>query len=163
MRCFSGGSALKNPPVNSGNLGSLHGSGRSPGEENGNPLQYSCLKNPMDRGAWLPTVHGLAKSLTCFIHQLMDTGAIPQILNWTSLFQRISLICGSSLIMLDWISLHCFSLLAGVSRSSSFTFVCTLLGLMGCWSFHSQLEELGIISVQAHQGFPTANIGLCTQ
>ena len=154
---------IKESTVNSGNLGSIHGSGRSPGEENGNPLQYFCLKNCMDRGAWLPTIHGIAKSLTFFIHQLMDTGAIPQILNWASLFQRISLICGSRLIILDWISLHCFSLLADVSHSSSFTFVCTLLGLMRCWSFHYKLEELGIISVQAHQGFPTAHTGLCTQ
>ena len=44
--------------------GSILGSGRSPGEGNGNPLQYSCLENPMDRGAWLATVHGVAKSWT---------------------------------------------------------------------------------------------------
>ena len=45
-------------------LGSIPGSGRSPGEGNGNPLQYSCLENPMDRGAWWATVHGVAKSRT---------------------------------------------------------------------------------------------------
>ena len=44
--------------------GSIPGSGRSPGEENGNPLQYSCLENPMDRGAWWATVHRVAKSWT---------------------------------------------------------------------------------------------------
>ena len=44
---------------NVGDLGSIPGSGRSPGEVNGNPLQYSCLENPMDRGAWWATVHGL--------------------------------------------------------------------------------------------------------
>ena len=44
-----------------GDLGSIPGSGRSPGEGNGNPLQYSCLGNPMDRGAWWATVHGVAK------------------------------------------------------------------------------------------------------
>ena len=42
----------------------IPGSGRSPGEGNGNPLQYSCLENPMDRGVWQPTVHGVAKSWT---------------------------------------------------------------------------------------------------
>ena len=42
----------------------MPGSGRSPGEGNGNPLQYSCLENPMDRGAWRPTVHGIQKSQT---------------------------------------------------------------------------------------------------
>ena len=43
-------------------MGSIPGSGRSPGEENGNPLQYSCLKNPVDRGAWLATVQRFAES-----------------------------------------------------------------------------------------------------
>ena len=45
-----------------GNEGSIHGSGRSPGEGNGTPLQYSCLGNLMDRGAWGATVHGVSKS-----------------------------------------------------------------------------------------------------
>ena len=45
---FPGGSVVKNPPANAGNGGSNPGSGRSPGEGNGNPLQYSCLENPMD-------------------------------------------------------------------------------------------------------------------
>ena len=47
-----------------GDLSSIPGSGRSPGEGNGNPLQYSCLENPMDRGAWYATVHRVAKSPT---------------------------------------------------------------------------------------------------
>ena len=45
-------------------MGSIAGSGRSPGEGNGDPLQYSCLENPMDRGAWWAAVHGVAKSRT---------------------------------------------------------------------------------------------------
>ena len=49
---------------NAGDLGSIPGLGRSPGEGNGNPLQYSCLENPMDGGAWWATVHGVAKSQT---------------------------------------------------------------------------------------------------
>ena len=49
---------------NAGDPGSIPGSGRSPGEGNGNPLQYSCLENPMDGGAWQATVHGVAKSRT---------------------------------------------------------------------------------------------------
>ena len=49
---------------NTGNLGSIPGSGKSPGEGNGYPLQYSCLGDPMDRGAWQATVHGVAKSWT---------------------------------------------------------------------------------------------------
>ena len=58
---------LKNQPANSGDVadtGSISGSGRSPGEENGNPLQYSCLEHSMDRGAWQTTVHGVTKSWT---------------------------------------------------------------------------------------------------
>ena len=49
---------------NAGDLGSILGSGRSPGEGNGNPLQYSCLENSVDKGAWQATVHGVAKSGT---------------------------------------------------------------------------------------------------
>ena len=55
------GSDGKASAYNAGDLGSIPGSGRSPGEGNGNPLQYSCLENPMDRGAWQATVHGLSK------------------------------------------------------------------------------------------------------
>ena len=52
---------IKNPPANAGDVGSIPGSRRSPGEENGSPLHYSCLENPMDRGAWWGAVHGVAK------------------------------------------------------------------------------------------------------
>ena len=58
---------VKNPPANTGDgrdTGSIPGSGRSPGGGHGNPLQYSCLENPMDRGTWKATVHGVAKSWT---------------------------------------------------------------------------------------------------
>ena len=58
---------VKNPPANAGSigdLGSITGSGRSPGEGHSNPLQYSFLENPMDRGAWGAIVHGVAKSWT---------------------------------------------------------------------------------------------------
>ena len=53
----------KNVPVNAGDVGLIPGLGRSPGEGNGNPSQYSCLGNPMDRGAWGATAHGVAKEL----------------------------------------------------------------------------------------------------
>ena len=57
---------VKNPPAKEGvgDAGSIPGSGRSPGEGNGNLVQYSCLENPMDRGAWQPVVHGVASSET---------------------------------------------------------------------------------------------------
>ena len=64
MRCFPGGSEVKASACNVGDLGSIPGLGRSPGEGNGNPLQYSYLENPIDRGAWWSTVHGVAKSRT---------------------------------------------------------------------------------------------------
>ena len=60
----AGDSEVKASACNAGDLGSIPGSGRSPGEGNGNPLQYSCLENPMDGGAWWATVHGVAKSWT---------------------------------------------------------------------------------------------------
>ena len=67
---------VKNPPASTGDAqdaGSIPGSGRSPGGEHGNPLQYSCLENPMDRGAWQFTLQGVAKSqtqLSTYLHSL---------------------------------------------------------------------------------------------
>ena len=58
---------VKNPPAKAGDVidvGLIPGLGRSPGGGHGNPLQYSCLENPMDRGAWQATVHGVTKSRT---------------------------------------------------------------------------------------------------
>jgi len=52
---------VKNLPANAEDAGSTAGWGRCPGEGNGNPLQYSCLENPMDKGAWQATVHGVTK------------------------------------------------------------------------------------------------------
>ena len=61
---FPGGSVVKNPPAKAGDSGSAPRSGSSPGEENDKPLQYSCLGNPMHRGAWKDIIHGVAKSRT---------------------------------------------------------------------------------------------------
>ena len=64
---FPGGAVARNPPANAGDTrdaGSTPGLGRSPGVGNSNPLQFSCLKNPLDRGAWWATVHRVAKSWT---------------------------------------------------------------------------------------------------
>ena len=62
QRGFPGGSEVNNLPTNAGNIGSILGWGRFPGEGNGNPLKYSCLENPMDIRAWQATVHGVTKS-----------------------------------------------------------------------------------------------------
>ena len=64
---FPGDAVVKNPPANErakGDEGPIPGLGKSPGGGNGNPLQYSCLENPMDRGTWWATVHRVAKSRT---------------------------------------------------------------------------------------------------
>ena len=64
FRDFPGGSVVKNPPANAGDMGLIPGSGRSPGEGNDNPLEYSCLGSPKNRGAWRATVHRVAESDT---------------------------------------------------------------------------------------------------
>ena len=61
---FPGGSVVKNLPASAGGVGYIPGSGRAPGGGNGTPLQYSCLENPMDGGAWKAAVHRVAKSRT---------------------------------------------------------------------------------------------------
>ena len=62
MHCFADGSDGKESTCNVGSLDLIPGLGRSPGGRDGNPLQYSCLENPMNREAWWATVHGVAKS-----------------------------------------------------------------------------------------------------
>ena len=82
---FSGGSEVKASACNTGDLGSIPGLRRSPGEGNDNPLQDYCLENPMDRGAWWAIVHGVTKSRT----QLSDFTHFPlsvQLFNCVRLF-----------------------------------------------------------------------------
>ena len=70
-RGFLGGSGVKNPPAIAGDAVLIPGSGRSPRIENGNPLQYSCLENSMDRGAWQAMVHGGHKESDMSTHILI--------------------------------------------------------------------------------------------
>ena len=76
---YLGGSDGKESACNAGDPGSIHGSGRSPGEGNGNPVQYSCLENSMDRGAWQATVHWVTESDTIeqVAHYLFETNFSP--------------------------------------------------------------------------------------
>ena len=73
---FPGGSVVKNLPANTGDMSSIPGSGRSPGEGNGNPLQYSCLENLIDRRAWWATVSRFAKSQTQLSMQACRIGLL---------------------------------------------------------------------------------------
>ena len=87
---FPGGSEGKVSACNVGDPGSIPGSGRSPREGNGNPLQYSCLENPMDRGAWRATVHGVAQSRTrlsdfTFIFTFTIHSWASQVVQWSRL------------------------------------------------------------------------------
>ena len=74
---FPGGSVVKNTPANAGDVGSKPVE-RFSGEGNSNPLQYSCLRNPMDRGAWLVTVHGVTKES----HTTWLTKSHNNVMNW---------------------------------------------------------------------------------
>ena len=89
--CIPGGSEVKASACNEGDLSSIPGSGSSPGEGNGNPLQYSCLENPKDGGAWWATVHGVAKSPT----RLSDFTSLhfmhPQIIRFHVALERLML------------------------------------------------------------------------
>ena len=83
---------VKNPPTNAGDADLIPGSGGSPGERNGNPLQESCLENPLDRGAWWATVHGVTKIRTDLVtkqqqlqHHLLQ-GAFPELHMFKQLF-----------------------------------------------------------------------------
>ena len=87
---FPGGSDNKAPAYNAGNLGSIPGSGRSPGEGNGNPLQYSCLENPMDGEAWWATVHRVL--MVQISHLYMTTGKTIPLTRWTFVGKTMSLL-----------------------------------------------------------------------
>ena len=78
---------VKNPPANAGDVGSSPGSGRSPGERNGNPLQCSCLGNPMDRGAWRATVHGVSG------HELVTRQQQVRIINNNEVYNKFLKLC----------------------------------------------------------------------
>ena len=78
-------------------IGSIPGSGRSPGEEHGNPFQYSCLENPLDRGIWWATVHGVTKSRTW----------LKQLTTWISLLNNEIYLCPKEYMSPFWIIYLC--------------------------------------------------------
>ena len=109
MKDFPGGSDGEASAYSAGDLGSVPGLGRSPGEGNGNPLQYSCLGNPMDGGAWQATVHGVAKSWTDWATSLSFTFSLSMEEDlddkWQSLTPQPSVLSTlSSLCFLNFLS-----------------------------------------------------------
>ena len=122
----------KNPPANAGDVGLIPGLGSYPGERNGNPHQYSCLGNPMDRGAWWTTVHGVAKSQT-------------QLSNW---------VCMHSLWVNDLnYPFSCKSITKGLKRFQRWetqvdkTVLCLSLGICTNIAFTFHLIQLKVIAV----------------
>ena len=92
---------VKNPPANARDLGSIPGLERSPEEGNGNPLQYSCLENPVDRGAWKATVHDVAKDLN-MTWRLSNNNSIRQMNhNWLIFHTRVDIWVVSSFELLQ--------------------------------------------------------------
>ena len=94
--CFPGGSDCKESACNAGDLGLIPRSGKSPGEGNGYPLQYSCLENHMDRGSWWATVHGIIKSQTWQRWLSMHACAWGLCREWLRYTQQAMLQTGSS-------------------------------------------------------------------
>ena len=120
---FPGGSAVKNPHANAGasqNSGSIPGSERSPGGGNGNLLQYPCLENSMDRGAWQATVHGVTKNQT-WLSDFHFMGTL-----------RLSLVHQTNIEHLDFLSLNVVASRKGKGLKS-WTFNCRF----GCLSLKS--------------------------
>ena len=104
LKGFPGGSVIKNPPANAGDMGSISESGRSSGGGNGNPVQYSRLENPKDRGTWWATVSGVTKSRLWLSEH---THAQQMLVSWSSK-------AGTDLT-LESLSIHHWSL-AGVKK-----------------------------------------------
>ena len=90
LKDILGDSGLKNLPANTADANCIPGSGRCPGGGDGNPLQYPCLRNPMDREAWRATVHGFAKSLmNLTMANLFKLSSFALTSNYINFLQRI--------------------------------------------------------------------------
>ena len=99
---FPGGSEVKASACNVGDLSSIPGLGRSPGEGNGNPLQYSCLENPMDGRAWWAIVHGVAKSQTG-LSNFTFTEICKKFTNLVNILDKCSVIELSAMLKIFWV------------------------------------------------------------
>jgi len=135
---FPDGSDSKESSCNAGDLGSIPGLGRSPGGGNGNPLQYSCLENPMDRGTWRSTVHGIELDMTewltflftlfifsfvAYAFSIMSKKSFPSPMSW-NLSPLLSSMSFISFVLMSRSLTH-FELIFiyGVRYGSNFTFL----------------------------------------
>ena len=105
---FPGGAVVKNLPANAGDSGLILRSGRSLGEGNGNPLQYSCLENCMNRGAWWATVHGVAKSRTWLSNWAHTPVVIVCLILWRSLVFFCQILLADLAYFSKWLCLFLF-------------------------------------------------------
>ena len=135
---FPGGSEIKASACNAGDLGSIPGLGRFPGEGNGNPLQYSCLENPIDGGAWLATVHGLQRvrhnwvtSFSLSLSPSLQLSAYALVyLCFTLVVQSQNWWCQREIMMLNHQGRRIFSRSLTLSQVPS---ICSHLTLMWAW------------------------------
>ena len=126
---FPGGSDGKASACSAGDLGSILGLGRSPGEGNGNPLQCSCLENPRDEGAWLAAIYGVAQSQT-WLKQLSSSSSRSFPMSWlfASGSQSIGALVSASVLPMNiqgWFPCGLTSLISLLSRGLSRVFSST--------------------------------------
>ena len=146
-KCLQGGLVVKNPPAHAEDTGSIPGLGRSPGGGHGNPLQYSCLENPMDRGGWRAMVHAVQKSLTRLStkhYSISSSSSFNVFVDWKGSFPLISL-SAIWLYILDALRIShglCFLMNARVQRFDSMRVCfnktisimrCKLLACLSCF------------------------------
>ena len=128
------GSNGKESACNAGDPSSIPWSGRSPGGRNGNPLQYSCLENPMDRGAWWATVHGVAKSQTWLSDWVCTYNThylLKKLFIWLhQVLQHMGFYCGIVVQSLNRVQLFATPWTAACQASLSSTIAWNLLKLM---------------------------------
>ena len=166
-RHFPGGSDGKASVYNVGDLGSIPGSGRFPGEGNGNPLQYSCLENPMDRGAWCRLLSmGSQRVRHDWVTSLHFTGVLSiPFSSWKQWFWKLPPSCPLSLSSLDWLlnsSEAGISFYHQLGKSPLGSYVSFLFYLIPslCWSSPSYFSYKGYIEMKSFRSCISKNTSI---